>query len=316
VAPSASQPPVAGADSWILSDNTVIAAGVITPEWFLHDDFDPEGSPVFVTSVVGLPAGLVANYDASGHLVSITGTTPVLSSAFGNYSLTYTVSDGLTATTATVSLLIVDTTPNTDSIGLSANDYSYIDLLSGGDSISGGNVLMGTLGRDTFLGNNGTDLLSGGAGDDKLFGNENDDTLNGDSGNDILDGGNNDDTLNGGTVNDVLSGGAGRDKFQFTSSGAANADTITDFDQSNNADLIGLSTTAFGAIGPSLASDEFKSNVGGNATDANDYILFDTNTGRLYYDADGNGGGTKVLIATVTLTGGAAAFDSADFFMF
>ena len=38
-------------------------------------------------------------------------------------------------------------------------------------------------------------------------------------------------------------------------------------------------------------------NTTGTATDANDRVLYDTNGGQLYYDADGNGAGARVLFA-------------------
>jgi len=53
-----------------------------------------------------------------------------------------------------------------------------------------------------------------------------------------------------------------------------------------------------------LTAANFAANAGGTATDANDYILYDTATGNLYYDADGNGAGARVLFATVTVTAG------------
>ena len=60
-----------------------------------------------------------------------------------------------------------------------------------------------------------------------------------------------------------------------------------------------------------LSSAHFASNAGGTATDNNDYILFDTSTGNLYYDPDGNGGQARVLIATLTVTAG--TIDPTDF---
>lgn len=39
---------------------------------------------------------------------------------------------------------------------------------------------------------------------------------------------------------------------------------------------------------------------GAVALDANDYLIFDTNTGALSYDADGNGASEAVQFATLT----------------
>jgi len=57
-------------------------------------------------------------------------------------------------------------------------------------------------------------------------------------------------------------------------------------------------------------------NNGGNATNANQHVLYDTATGDLYYDADGNGGGAKVLIAHIDLTGLTGVVDNTDFLIF
>jgi hypothetical protein len=39
------------------------------------------------------------------------------------------------------------------------------------------------------------------------------------------------------------------------------------------------------------------------AKDADDYLLYDTTTDKLYYDADGSGSGASVWVATVELAG-------------
>ena len=44
----------------------------------------------------------------------------------------------------------------------------------------------------------------------------------------------------------------------------------------------------------------FRASTSGTAADANDYILYDTDSGQLFYDADGSGAGARVLFATVT----------------
>ena len=52
--------------------------------------------------------------------------------------------------------------------------------------------------------------------------------------------------------------------------------------------------------GPTLDAGEFVSNSGGIAGDADDFLLYDSDTGNLYYDADGNGAGARILIASLT----------------
>ena len=46
-----------------------------------------------------------------------------------------------------------------------------------------------------------------------------------------------------------------------------------------------------------MLSGYFKANTTGTATDSNDRILYDTDDGLLYYDADGNGAGARVRFA-------------------
>ena len=75
-------------------------------------------------------------------------------------------------------------------------------------------------------------------------------------------------------------------------------DTITDFDGTE--DRLLLEDFIFSAIGGALDAGEFVSNSGGVAGDANDFLLYDSDTGSLYYDADGSGTGVRILIATLT----------------
>jgi Ca2+-binding RTX toxin-like protein len=140
----------------------------------------------------------------------------------------------------------------------------YADMLEGNDSA---NVLTGAAGNDT---------LSGGAGSDRLVGN---------TGNDILEG-------QGGS--DYLYGGRGADMFVFRESGlnAADADHINAF---RSDDLIVFDTNS-GATG-ALSANAFRQ--GTAALDGDDRFIYDTAKHELYYDADGNGAGEKVLVATL-----------------
>ena len=221
--------------------------------------------------------------------------------------------------------------------------WSQADTLDGG---GGADILTGGGGNDVLIGGTGTDLMrgglnndiyyvdnagddvveAGGSGDDSIFssvsynllgryvetltltgsaninavGNTQLNTLVGNSGNNIL---------RGGLGNDRLTGGGGADIFGFdTAVGSGNVDRITDFSVVD--DTIRLSRSVFLAIaanGP-LAAGEFR--IGSSAADANDHILYNSATGGLFYDADGNGGGAAILFARLT-TG--LALTSADF---
>jgi Ca2+-binding RTX toxin-like protein len=147
--------------------------------------------------------------------------------------------------------------------------------------------------------------------------------LNGGSGNDTLYGGNGNDVLVGGAGNDLLYGGGSNgkgdgsaDTFVFNSAldAGTNRDTIYGF-EANALDKIALDPALFAALlggTPSgVDSGEFRAVAGGNAADANDFLLYDSATGSLYYDADGNGAGAKVLLGNfVGMTG---TLDASDF---
>ncbi len=127
---------------------------------------------------------------------------------------------------------------------------------------------------------------------------------------DTLNGGNGNDTLIGGAGNDALNGGVGTDFFRFESalSAATNVDTIAGYSVAD--DTIQLSRgvfTAFGANG-ALSAAAFRS--GTSALDADDRIIYDSATGHIYYDADGNGAGAQILFAQVTA---GLALTNADF---
>ena len=116
--------------------------------------------------------------------------------------------------------------------------------------------------------------------------------------------------LNGLAGADTLTGNNGADTFVFsTAFSAAEADTITDF--TSTVDVIWLDDSVFtGLAVGTLTAAAFKSNAAGQATDATDRIIYETGTGRLYFDADGNGTIARVQFAVLT---GAPALVNADF---
>jgi Ca2+-binding RTX toxin-like protein len=119
--------------------------------------------------------------------------------------------------------------------------------------------------------------------------------------------------LNGLTGNDTLTGGAGKDIFLFNTALAKNIDTITDFSAVD--DTIRLENAIFTKLttaNATLAAANFVANTDGKAVDSNDYIVYDSDSGALFYDADGNGAGAAVQFATLT---GHPAITAADFYV-
>jgi Ca2+-binding RTX toxin-like protein len=94
---------------------------------------------------------------------------------------------------------------------------------------------------------------------------------------------------NGGDGNDVLVGLGDADIFAFTTApGASNVDTIADFQAGG--DRITLDHGVFAAL-TAGALDPNAFFAGTAAHDADDRIIYDSTTGNLFFDADGNGAG-------------------------
>lgn len=87
---------------------------------------------------------------------------------------------------------------------------------------------------------------------------------------------------------------------------------MTDFDSSEG-DFLVISSSSFeGVVGDGpLSADDFVSGASAVGSDADDYFIFDTATGDLSFDADGNGAGGAVVIANF----GIAAMTEGDIFL-
>lgn len=170
-------------------------------------------------------------------------------------------------------------------------------------------VVLAGKGLFDVAGSGADNALTGNASANGLAGAGGDDILLGLAGNDVLDGGDGDDLLAGGVGLDVLTGGAGSDLFRFDTALKAktNLDQITDFVTA--VDCIELENSVFTrltAAGP-LDARHFAT---GKAADADDYLVYDTATGALYYDADGSGSKAAVQFA---LLAGAPELAAGDF---
>ena len=157
--------------------------------------------------------------------------------------------------------------------------------------------VIGGVGNDKLVGDGLINRLAGGGGNDRLRGNDGNDALLGDAGRDKIKGGRGKDEVHGGLGKDALGGGPGKDTFYFESKpGPNNVDRIKDY---AHADTIALDQDIFGKLGTGkLKADYF--HVGSQAGDADDRIIYDDQSGALYFDKDGAGGAHQVKFAELT----------------
>ncbi len=125
---------------------------------------------------------------------------------------------------------------------------------------NGSDLMYGGQGADWMYGNAANDRMYGGTNSDRLYGGSGNDRLYGEAGNDRLYGATGNDTIEGGVGNDIMEGGADSDTFVFTANNGA--DTITDFDITE--DTIEFSGTGlnFAALNISYAGGDATINYG------------------------------------------------------
>ncbi len=175
-----------------------------------------------------------------------------------------------------------------------------------------GGHLEGRGGNDTIIGagaqNFFNNTILGGDGNDSLIG----------GGDDLLDGGAGDDTLNGGRFVDTLTGGTGSDSFMLDmrpGESQGHRDLITDF--TSGIDRLRLDARVMPELGSTgtLATGDARFHAAAGATaghDADDRLVYDTSTGDLYFDPDGNGAESAGRIATLQSGAGAAPLAATD----
>lgn len=98
-----------------------------------------------------------------------------------------------------------------------------------------------------------------------------------------------------------MTGGSGNDFFVFDTAlnARTNKDSITDF--AAGLDKLQLDKSIFTSLVEegTLSSAFFNSSATGVAGDADDYFLYNTSSGALLYDADGNAQGVAIQFATL-----------------
>jgi Ca2+-binding RTX toxin-like protein len=152
-------------------------------------------------------------------------------------------------------------------------------------------------------GSNGFQLSNTGKAT-SLIGSKFDDTINGGIGND---------RINGGQGNDLLNGGLGNDIFIFNSAlnESTNIDTIENFQV--GIDKIHLSKFIFTGLGTKagkLAVNQFT--LSSQTSTELNRIIYDRDTGNLFYDQDGVGDISPIQFATIML-GVEESLSSTDF---
>ena len=201
--------------------------------------------------------------------------------------------------------------------GGSGDDIVYVDTSwweqadggAGNDTLSYAHVNHGVTASTTgslcsffhFFGSydiSNFENLEGSQYSDKLYGDTSDNSIYGNGGNDTIYGDRGNDILYGEEGRDTLYGGSGEDIFVFdTELSHSNIDKIMDF--SSNDDTLYLDNEVFAKLieEGTLSADNFVSNTSGRAEDSDDYIIYESDTGKLFYDGDGNGSEAAMQIA-------------------
>jgi len=143
-------------------------------------------------------------------------------------------------------------------------------------------TFIGTSKADVFVGNGGNDTLTGGGGADTF--------------------------VFGKVYEQVVTGSSTSvQTYTNTAFNLTGVDTITDF--TRGTDKIELHLDQYSKLA-GFNSSMLRVNSTGTAQDANDYLVYNTTTKTLSYDADGNGSGAKVDIAILT---GVNTLSTSDF---
>ena len=221
------------------------------------------GNTVWRITNVGTAATATLSRVGGGFSQSLSLPADTLTYFRGGADGTYKLTGGISNTKASGSQIVSDIRR------LDINDSYFITGSGFNDTLTGGNL------ADTIIGGQGNDILNGGSGND---------------------------TLTGGSGNDTLTGGAGADRFVFNSSSEA-LDTITDFSITD--DFINVSATGFGGSLAVGTLTPFRFLAGPNvvaATSATQRFIYNSSTGDLRFDQDGNGA-TFLPIVIATLAG-------------
>lgn len=268
---------------------------------------------------------------ADGDTYFVQGVNDIVTEAVGGgYDIVLAQTNFTLAAGSEVEALAVNTAAG---ISLSGNDFQQVITGNvGNDTLSSGG------GNDLLISGAGTNTLIGGAGADIYFAQGVNDVVTEDAGggfdvvlaggnltlaagseveviavnttsgvtivgsntNQTIQGAGGDDRFIGGLGNDTLTGSGGVDTFVLFNT-FADRDFITDF--ASGTDKLEISATLFGGglSAGLLSGAQFFSGAGAvSATTAAQRFIYNSSTGNLLFDADGNGAGAAVLFANLS----------------
>ena len=277
---------------------------------------------------------------ADGDTYFVQGVNDIVTEAVGGgYDVVLAQTNITLAAGSEVEAMAVNTTA-----GITMTGNELQQTLTGN---VGNDILNGGGGNDLLISGAGTNTLAGGANDDIYYAQGVNDvvteaagggfdvvltinslslaptsevevividgaggvTVTGSDSNQTIQSGSGSDRLIGGLGNDTLTGSGGADTFVLLNS-FADRDFIRDF--VSGTDHLEISASLFGGglSAGSLSAAQFASGAGLTAaTTAAQRFLYDSSTGNLYFDADGNGAGASVLMANLSNVGALSASD-------
>jgi serralysin len=268
------------------TDALTIALGALTTGAGKLEAFGFETVLISSTRSVSSTTGL-AQTVTLGEIDLFDGAGSQSLTISGNINLEFTAPSGSGAALNTnkVSADTVNTTGVTGLVGTAAVPL-VLSQTSSGSSFQGGS------GATAVTGTGLADSITTGIGND---------TVDGGIGADIISSGVGNDSVTGGADADTITLGLGTDTLVFNQ--APSADTITDYTVADDTIQL-LKTSVYAALagtGGVLAATEFESGATLTAAGTSaGRIVYNTSTGALYYDADGTGSTTPVLIGTFT----------------
>lgn len=174
-----------------------------------------------------------------------------------------------------------------DWLNFAAVTSNVVVHLAAGQMIRVGGVDWATLDRnfENVVTGDGDDRLTGTGGANKIYGMRGQDSLTGSAGRDVLDGGAGNDRLGGGAGRDLLTGGDGRDTFVFDTTPRRNVDAIADFN---------VQTDTF-----RLDNAVYKGLAAGTLKAARDRVIYEKDSGKLFFDRDGSGDAARIQFAVL-----------------